>query len=194
MRKLDRWPHAAFCLEETHTSETLVFDGLYGDSVGLLIPLVVSSYSRNLTPEGVTWNVCYLATGFWSVCLAFWRCGEETSLWRQRTQNKANSATDKPSETRKHCLQKGKDARSVGGSLAGEVITLNNTPTQASIASSHFSENEARTKAKENKCNRHYGAIFYSWQAGYVYSHNFMIDNFYYLWLSVHVDVNYPWV
>ena len=61
-------------MEETHTSETLVFDGLYGDSVGLLIPLVASSYSRNLTLEGVMWNVCYLATGF--LVSLFWPSGD----------------------------------------------------------------------------------------------------------------------
>lgn len=70
--KLNRWSNS--CLEETHTSETLVFDGLYGDSVGLLIPLVASSYSRNLTLEGVTWNVCYLATGF--LVSLFWPSGD----------------------------------------------------------------------------------------------------------------------
>ena len=54
-------------LPGTHTSDALVFDGLYGDlaSVGLPISLVVSLYSRNLTIEGAMWNV---RCGFRSVC------------------------------------------------------------------------------------------------------------------------------
>ena len=135
MRKLDRWSNSSSLLlgGDAHFWDSRVRWFIWWlsgppHSIGGEF-LLKKSNTRGCDVE------CVLL-GYWffgQSVLAFWRCGEEMSLWRQQTWKKANSATDKPSEAREHCLQEGKDTRNVGGNLAGEVITPNNTAIEAFI-------------------------------------------------------------